>query len=89
MIANKVKIPFESMTYIYNNKYDILDVYIGKVVPVVSEEIYYGVYNHFDRRTDELVGISIMDYTKRNKKFLESILPFSIDFNYIQSNVIN
>ncbi|WP_297430608.1 hypothetical protein [Clostridium sp.] len=88
MIANKIKVPQASLLYKYNEKYDILDVYIDKIVPVISDEIYTGVYDYFDENTEELVGISIMDYTTRNKEFLKNILPFDINFNYIQSNIM-
>lgn len=89
MIAEKVKVPQECLTFKYNKQYDILEVFIKDVVPAISDEIYYGIYDFYDRKTDELIGFSIMDYTKRDKKYLKKLLPFNLNFDYIDNNIIN
>lgn len=85
----KVRVPRKALVYDYDRKYDILNIFIDKPDPAVSEEIYYGVYLFIDELTDTIVGASIMDYSKRNKEFIKKILPFDIDFNYIDSKIIN
>ncbi|KYO66898.1 hypothetical protein [Thermovenabulum gondwanense] len=88
MICTKVKIPKEAIVYDYDNNYDILNIYIDKPIPAVAEEIYPGVYLFIDDPTDNVIGASILDYSKRDKKYIRKILPFDIDFNYINSKII-
>lgn len=89
MIAGRIRIPNSSLKYIYNKEFDILDVFIEKVSPSFSEENYYGIYTYYDRATEEIIGVSIMDYKKRNKEFIKKYLPFNLDFEYIDKNVVN
>lgn len=77
---NKPKIIYD-----YNKEYDILNAYIEKCRPCFSDEIAQGIYEHFDMMNDELIGISIENYTKRDKKVLRKVLPFKIDYKYIDN----
>ncbi|NRT39460.1 hypothetical protein [Clostridium beijerinckii] len=65
-----------------------MDIYIVNNKPMISDEILNGVYEHFDRDTDELVGISIENYKNRNECELYNVLPFKLDFDYIENNII-
>lgn len=89
MICTKVRIPKEALAYDYDRKYDILNVFIDKPDPATSEEIYYGVYIFIDELADTIIGASILDYSKRDKEFLKKILPFEVDFDYVDSKIIN
>lgn len=89
MIENKTRVPTDSLKYIYNKEYDILDVFIERVSPSFAEENYYGIYTYYDRKTGEVIGFSIMDYKKRDKEFIKECLPFNIDFKYIDENIIS
>ena len=89
MIVDKVKIPSKSLRFMYNKEFDILDIFIDNIVSSFSEENYYGVYVRYDYITNEIVGLSINDYTKRNRDFIQKYLPFNLDFNYIDKNVVN
>ena len=89
MIARKIKVPSENLIYKYNKDSDILDVYLCKCTSSISEEIIEGVYEHFDRKTDELLGISIEGYNSRNRKELDMIIPFTLNYKYIDNNVCN
>lgn len=87
MIGTKVKVPQNALVLKYSKDYDILDVFIEKVVPSFSDEVSYGIYEYFDTKTEQLVGVSIMDYTKRDKDSLRAVLPFDIDFDYVDKKV--
>jgi hypothetical protein len=89
MIAKKTRVPNSSLCFKYNKEFDILDVFIQKVTPSISEENYYGIYTYFDVNTDEIVGVSIERYKTRDKKFIKAYLPFILDFDYIDRNIYN
>jgi hypothetical protein len=89
MIVSKTKVPNSSLKYIYNKEYDVLDIFIEEISPAFADENYYGVYTYYDRKTDEIIGASIMNYKKRNKEFIKKYLPFNVDFNYIDRNIVN
>lgn len=80
MIATKIKIPQENLIYNYDEYEDILDVYTCIPEPVISDEISSGIYCYYSRKTDELIGVSIMNYTLRDRKHINDILPFNISF---------
>lgn len=86
MIDAKIRIPQSSLIYNYDKNHDILDVFIEKFCPVFSEEIYSGIYILYDRTTDFISGVTIMDYTKRDKCYINNFLPFSIDFTEVDKN---
>lgn len=87
MIAQKIKVPCEHLIYKYNNKYDVLDVFIGKIQKSISDELMQGVYEHYDIYTDELVGISIENYRSIDKSELNKVLPFNLNYNYINNKI--
>jgi hypothetical protein len=88
-MVDKIRVPNSSLKYIYNKEFDILDVFIEKVSPSFSEENYYGIYTYYDRETEEIIGVSIVDYKKRDKEFIKKYLPFNLDFEYIDKHVVN
>lgn len=81
-----IMIPKEKMVYRYSH--DILDVYLEVGKPMVSEEITNGIYEHFDLVTDNLLGVSIENYKHQDKDKLHRILPFWIDFDYVDNEII-
>lgn len=85
MIEMKIKIPQNLLQYSYNWEYDILDIFIEKGRPTFSEEIYYGLYILYDRVSNDVIGVSIMDYTKRDTQYIMQFLPFDIDFNIVNN----
>ena len=89
MIAQQLQIQSDKLIYRYSKKFDILDVYFIDKVKAISDEISDGVYEHFDIETDNFVGVSIEDYKKRNKEYLQNILPIKLSFEYIEKNIIN
>lgn len=89
MIAHQLCIQNDKLIYKYSKKFDILDIYFVDNVRAISDEISNGVYEHFDIETDAIVGISIEDYKKRDKNYLQKILPINLSFEYIDKNIIN
>lgn len=66
----------------YDQEYDILYVSIGDPVPSYSdEEGLKGFYIRRAMATDKVTGVTIMDYSKRNKRSLAKFSPLKIDFN--------
>lgn len=82
MIGTKVRIPQDLLQYSYDKNTDIMEVFIEKSRPSFSDELYSGVYVYIDRNSEEIIGVSIMDYTKRNKNYISKMLPFDINFKY-------
>lgn len=89
MIAHQIYIDSDKLIYKYSEKFDVLDVYFTDKVRAISDEISTGIYEHFDIETDDIVGVSIEDYKKQDKKYLQKILPINLSFEYIDKNVIN
>lgn len=83
MFQHKIKKP--KIIYDYDQEYDILNVYIQKCRPCFSDEIVQGIYEHFDITNDELIGVSIENYTKRDKRNLKKLLPIELDYNYLDN----
>ncbi len=46
---------------------DVLYIVFGENRPSYAEDIGEGVYVRYDMKTNELVGITILDFTKRAK----------------------
>lgn len=60
----------------YDNRHDVLHVFLGNCLSgdVSAEEEYPGVYIKRCDDTDDVVGITILDYSKKKSR-LSSILP--------------
>ena len=86
-MLNPIAVPQEKMIYKYSKSSDILDVYLEIGKPMISEEISDGVYEHFDLITDNILGISIENYRHQDKNKLHQILPFVLDFKYIDNKI--
>lgn len=89
MIAHQLHIQSDKLIYRYSKKFDILDIYFVDKVRAISDEISEGIYEHFDIETDDIVGVSIEDYKKQDKNYLQNILPINLSFEYIEKNIIN
>ena len=59
----------------YDYKFDILYMTVGDPAPSEAEDIASNVYVQYDVFTNRLTGAIIMEYSKRDKKWLEKILP--------------
>ncbi|WP_156779667.1 DUF2283 domain-containing protein [Desulforamulus reducens] len=66
----------------YDREYDILYVSVGDPVPSYSdEEGLKGLYIRRSMDSDKVTGVTIMDYSKRNKISLTKYSPLKIDFS--------
>jgi uncharacterized protein YuzE len=49
----------------YDQEADVVYLSLGKPVPAVSEEIQEGVFARYDPETDELVGLTVTNFSKK------------------------
>ena len=49
----------------YDQEADVVYLSFGKPVPAVSEEIQEGVFARYDPQTDELVGLTVTNFSKK------------------------
>ncbi len=64
----------------YDQEHDVLYISLGPPVPSYSDED--GVRGVLIRRaigTGEITGATIIDYSKRDKKQLQKVLPFRVN----------
>ena len=79
MIANKKS---ELDTGYLLPRIDILYVSVGDPVPSYSDvEGLKGLYIRRSMDSDKVTGVTIMDYSKRNKISLTKYSPLKIDFS--------
>lgn len=77
-----------NLIYKYDSQNDILNIFAGKIREVFSDEIFYGLYENYDRATDEFAGISIMNYTDWNLQELNRCLSESnVPIQVMKNNV--
>ncbi|HAP93500.1 MAG TPA: hypothetical protein DCM26_02600 [Desulfotomaculum sp.] len=64
----------------YDREHDVLYISLGRPAPSYSDED--GVRGVLIRRaigTGEITGATIIDYSKRDKKQLQKVLPFRVN----------
>lgn len=64
---------------------DVLYISFGEPRPSYSEEIGDGVYARYDMLTDELTGITILDFSKRSK---DDIVQTILSETVVKSEVV-
>lgn len=65
----------------YDSKNDVLYISFGDPRPSYAETYDDGIYVRYDMDTDELSGITIVDFTKRAKELKDLHLPGNINFD--------
>lgn len=70
----------------YDKKYDVMYISFGDPAPSYSEDFADGVYLRYDMVTDELSGITILDFSKRGKELNSLSVPFDISFDEIRKD---
>lgn len=73
----------------YDQKYDILYIFISPPSIAYEEEIKPGVFLRKDDDTDEVIGATISGYKNMNKSTLDDIIPFEIDHCLINDYMQN
>jgi len=73
------------MNWLYDREHDILYVYVSNSPPSYSDdEEVKGVYIKRSMDDDDFItGVTIMDYSKRNRQLLRKSVPFYFDFDAV------
>ncbi len=69
--------------FYYDEKGDFLEIFIKKGVPNYGENINSGITIFKDEKTDEIIGIGILNFRKKARNFdeLDLNLPFEVNFS--------
>lgn len=67
------------MSLYYDEEGDYLDIFIGEPKANYGEEVAEGVTVFKDEKTDEIIGIGILNFKKRAKSLQEIKLDIPID----------
>lgn len=86
---NKNLIPHERLLIDYDEKFDVLYISIDEPKPSYGEEDYEGIIIRRNLENDDITGVIIIDYRKRNKDIIKTYLPFILDFDYVDRNITN
>lgn len=86
---NKNLIPHERLSIDYDEKFDVLYISIDEPKPSYGEEDYEGIIIRRNLENDDITGVTIIDYRKRNKDIIKTYLPFILDFDYVDRNITN
>ncbi len=70
------------MNIYYDEEGDYLEIFVKKS-PNYGEEIYSGITIFKDEKSDEAIGIGILNFRQKAKKLheLELKLPFKVNFS--------
>jgi uncharacterized protein YuzE len=68
----------------YDIKNDVMYISFGEPAPSYSEELADGVYVRYDMTTDELSGLTILDFSKRSNELNSIQFPVEISFDEIR-----
>lgn len=69
----------------YDANNDVLYISFGEPRPSYSDTYGEGIYIRYDMQTDELTGITILDFTKRADELKRLRLPGDFDFNQVDN----
>lgn len=75
----------QNVKFNYDKENDILYIYIDRPRPSYTEEDIPGIILRKDFETDEVTGITILDFCRRlNDETLQNLdLPIKVDFSLI------
>lgn len=76
------RVPITSNQIKYDADHDILHVFFSPMVLSEDDEEFPGIVIRRSVSDDRITGLVIMDFTRRRKDFLESVLP-RYDFSQI------
>lgn len=72
----------------YDMEHDVLYIFFGEPRVAYDDEVSPGIFIRKDDCTDEVIGAVILNYRRLNKNHLASVLPFKIDFERINQNLV-
>lgn len=62
------------MNIYYDKRHDILHVFLGSPINAFADEEFPGIYVSRNDDTNDIVGLTIIDYTKK-KQLLKNYFP--------------
>ena len=71
----------------YDKQHDILYIHFNYPKIGYEDEISPGIFLRKDEETDEILGVIIMGYKKKDTANLKRIVPLSIDYNKINTSI--
>lgn len=71
--------------YVYNPRFDSLNIYLGHAQSFYSDEEDYGIYKIYNEETDDLIGIEILYYSRRSDEVLNKVVPFNFNKDAIET----
>lgn len=69
------RVLLSSQQFKYDDRHDVLHVYLNPSALSVDEEEFPGVVIRRSVQDDQITGFVIMDFQKRDKKLLETLIP--------------
>lgn len=69
----------------YDAQNDVLYISFGEPRPSYSDTYEDGIYIRYDMDTDELTGITILDFTKRAAELKQMQLPGGFNFSEVDN----
>ncbi len=77
----KIKNQFISkkISLYYDDKKDYLEIYFGEIKKGVFKEIDGEIAEIINEKTNEVIGVSIMNFTKKTRKFTELKIPLKLE----------
>lgn len=72
----------------YDQRHDVMHVFLSTGEPAFDDEDYPGIIIRRSMKNDKVIGITILDFSKRTKAELGRSLP-KYDFSGVWSNCLN
>jgi len=69
------------LTLNYDSDHDVMYVSIGQPKPSYCDNDVDGILIRRSADSNRLSGVTIMDFSKRDKELLKAVIPFKIDVN--------
>ncbi|WP_303997172.1 DUF2283 domain-containing protein [Megamonas hypermegale] len=67
-----IKVSYDKIKY--DERHDILHVFLGSPIDAFADEEFPGIYVSRNDDTNDIVGLTIIDYTKK-KQLLKNYFP--------------
>ncbi|MEK6860132.1 MAG: DUF2283 domain-containing protein [Nanoarchaeota archaeon] len=71
------------MSIYYDEEADYLEIFIGDPRPNYGEDVSNGVTLFKDEKTDEIVGIGILNFKKKTSSLNNLEIDLPIDINFV------
>lgn len=72
LFIKPIKVSYDKIKY--DERHDILHVFLGSPINAFADEEFPGIYVSRNDDTNDIVGLTIIDYTKK-KQLLKNYFP--------------